>query len=258
MATAGAMMPSNELTRIRAVYARRELSSHQRDRSNPGRQEMLRERDRALTHLLEQRLDLPLSECRVLDIGCGYGGVLGLLHKNGAIADNLFGIDLLPNRVQTARETYPDFTFLEGNAERLDFPDGSFDLVLLFTVFSSILDEVTARNMANEIVRVLKRTGAIGWYDIRYPNPWNSSVRAMTKSRIHRLFPDLDLRLQPLSLMPPLAHRLGRLTGRAYPTLSSIRLLRSHYLGLLRPRRTDSGRPSDVAKPNATEGSRHA
>jgi ubiquinone/menaquinone biosynthesis C-methylase UbiE len=249
-------MERNEVTRIRAVYAERELT-HLPDRGNPGRQLMLHERNHALERILDDRLRRPLSQCRVIDIGCGYGSVLGLLHQKGAAAENLFGVDLLPNRVKRARETYPAFTFLEGNAEQLGFPDHSFDLVLLLTVVSSILDSVTARNVASSVSRVLRSTGAVAWYDIRYPNPWNPNVRAMTKSRIHSLFPDFDLELEPLSLMPPIAYQLGCLTNQVYPLLSSIRILRSHYVGLLRPRGGVPAMPSEVETQLPAKRCRH-
>jgi ubiquinone/menaquinone biosynthesis C-methylase UbiE len=148
---------------------------------------------------------------------------------------NLFGVDLLPNRIKFARETYPSFTFVEGNAEQFDFPDNSFDLVPAFTVFSSILDQNMAGNVARNISRVLKRSGAVVWYDMRYPNLQNPHLRAMTKRRIRELFRSFTLDLEPVSLLPPLARRLGRLADRAYPVLAALPLLRSHYLGLLRP-----------------------
>jgi SAM-dependent methyltransferase len=146
----------------------------------------------------------------------------------------LFGIDLVPDRIKIARETYPAVTFIEGNAEELTFPDAWFDLVLAFTVFSSILDSAMARSVARSIGRVLTNGGVVVWHDMRYPNPWNPAVRAMTKSRIRKLFPSFELELEPIYLLPPIANHLGPLMDRTYPILASIPLLRSHYFGLLR------------------------
>lgn len=73
----------------------------------------------------------------------------------------------MPNRIRVAHETFPAFTFLEGNAEQLDFPDGWFDLVSVFTVFSSILDVAMARSVARNIERVLTSRGVVVWYDLR-------------------------------------------------------------------------------------------
>lgn len=224
---------SDEVSRIQAVYARWEPTL---DRSNVGYQRSLRERNDKLKRILDERFERPRSSCRVLDIGCGYGGLLGWFNEQGVSSNNLYGVDLLPNRIKRAREAYPNFAFTEGSAEHLDFPDEWFDLVTVFTVFSSILDELMAKKVARNIARVLKSDGAIVWYDMRFPNPWNPNVMAMTKRRIEALFPSHELDLEPLSLMPPIARRLGPATNAVYPLLASIPALRSHYMGLLRPR----------------------
>jgi hypothetical protein len=117
--------------------------------------------------------------------------------------------------------------------------------VLVFTVFSSILDIAMAKSVAQNIGRVLTSRGVVVWYDMRYPNPWNPAIRAMTKSRIRELFPSFELQLEASSLLPPLAYRLGQLTDRAYPLLAAIPFLRSHYVGLLRPSRDSRDRAAE-------------
>jgi SAM-dependent methyltransferase len=238
-------MESNEITRIRMVYAERERT-RSLDKRNRGRERLLCERNDALDRLLSERFGRPLPRCRILDVGCGYGSLLRWFHERDVPSEHLFGIDLLPNRIRIARETYPAFTFVQGSADQLPFPDRSFDLVLVFTVFSSILDGELAGSVARSIGRVLKSQGAIVWYDIRYPNPWNPSVRAMTKPRIRELFPAFQFECRPLTLLPILAYRLGSLTDRTYPLLASLNILRSHYLGLLRPARDDLIRRTDL------------
>jgi ubiquinone/menaquinone biosynthesis C-methylase UbiE len=229
---------SDEVRRIQSVYAERErtLSAMERsDKVNPGYQRLVQECLYRLEHMLNKRFNRPLSECRVLDVGCGCGGLLDWFHKRGVLSQNLLGVDLLPSRIKIARETFPTFTFIEGNAENFDVPDHSFDLVTVFTVFSSILNNVMARNVARSMSRIITNSGAVVWYDMRYPNPWNPHLRAMTKPRIHELFPSFTLELESISLLPPMARRLGQLTDQAYPVLAAIPIFRSHYLGLLRP-----------------------
>jgi SAM-dependent methyltransferase len=233
-------IPSEEVFRIRTVYRERERTlprTADPDQTNPGYQRLVREFHDRLEHMLRVRLTGSLSNCRILDVGCGYGSLLGWFHGLGIPAANLFGVDLIPDRIKIARETFPGFTFLEGNAEEFDFPDNCFDLVPVFTVFSSILDPLMARNVAKNISRVLTRDGAVIWYDMRYPNPWNPNLRAMTKRRIGELFPSFTLALESISLLPPFARRLGRYTDQIYPLLASPPILRSHYLGLLSPGR---------------------
>jgi hypothetical protein len=74
-----------------------------------------------------------------------------------------------------------------------------------------------------------------GAYDMRYPNPWNLAIRAMTKSRIRELFPSFELQLDSSALLPPVARRLGPLTDATYRLRASISILRSHYIDFLPP-----------------------
>jgi len=227
-----------EIRMIEMAYAERERTlpgTIKRDTANPGNQWLAREHRERLGEILSTRLERPLRECRILDVGCGYGGLLGWFHERGVPAENLFGLDLLPNRINAARATYPEFTLLHANAERFDFPDESFDLMAAFTVFSSILDFGMASNVAENMRRALKPDGAVAWYDMRYPNPFNGHLQAMTPRRIRKLFPSFAMELESISLPPPLARRLGKFTDQTYPLLASAAPLRSHYIGLLRP-----------------------
>lgn len=139
----------------------------------------------------------------------------------------------MPERIALAQESFPDIQFQVGNAEHLAFPGAYFDLVLLYTVFSSILDIRMARNVAQEVSRVLKPGGAIVWYDFRYNNPRNPHVRGLKRAALGALFPDFQFGLHTITLFPPLARRLGPLTSVLYPALAAIPCLRTHYLGLL-------------------------
>jgi len=153
-------METHEVLRIQAVYAERERT-HGSHKDNAGRQRLLLERDITLERSLADRFDRPLSQCRILDVGCGYGRLLGWCYERGVRAENLFGIDLLTNRIKIARETYPAFAFTQGNAEQLPYPDAWFDLVVVITVFSSILDDAMAQRVARNIDRVLARRGVV-------------------------------------------------------------------------------------------------
>ena len=224
-----------EVERLRSVYrAYRESPAVQAqwDGNNPGNRAIVAERQRATRAVLNAAGYLPLKNHTVLEVGCGSGGVLPGMVGLGARPDRLYGVDLLPERIEGARQRYPGISYQCANAERLAFPDGHFDLVLLSTVFSSILDEEMAGNVAQETVRVLKPGGAVLWYDFHH-NPKNPHVRGMTRARIGGLFPSLSMNLRSVTLVPPLARRMGPLTPVLYPLMASIPLLRTHYLGLL-------------------------
>ncbi|GAU85531.1 class I SAM-dependent methyltransferase [Bosea sp. BIWAKO-01] len=242
---------SAEIERIKSAYAK----YAERDRGNPdkerrpGRLRMVRDRDVALYRLLDREAAPPLKQYRVLDLGCGTGDLVRRLQRYGFPNDRLFGVDLLPEALAIARRKCPDVSFTEANAENLPFPDQHFDFILAFTVFSSILSPLMARNVAREINRVLSPNGVIIWYDMRYPNPWNRNVRAMTRRHIQDLFPDFESELASKTLIPPIAYRLGALTDPLYPALTFFPALRSHYFGMLQRTAAVAETESTVSSP---------
>jgi SAM-dependent methyltransferase len=225
-------MPTGEALRLHEAYASRKTFDERM--ANPGFRRLWLERNEVLAELLTRYLARPLAECRILDFGCGTGVITNWIHFHGASSRRIIGVDLQRDKVVSARRAYPDLTFVEASGERLPFPDKRFDIVLAFTVFSSILDRSLAEKIAAELMRVLAAGGMIVWYDMRYPNPANPHVKAMTRSRIRGLFPELTSRLDTLTLLPPVAERLGPLTDMLYLRLASIPVLRSHYFGFLR------------------------
>ena len=116
---------------------------------NPGNQAMLSERRRRAEALLRAAGMVPLGGRHVLEVGSGHGGELAWLLELGAEPSRLVGVDLLPDRVASARRAHSEIRFEVGNAERLEFPNATFDLVLAITIFSSILDRQMAESVAS-------------------------------------------------------------------------------------------------------------
>lgn len=230
------MSSTNEVERLQRVYQGYEQAQATQtlwNNENLGNQAIVNERMSLLHRLLDVHGFCPLAHRRVLEIGCGTGTVLATLRQWGASSDNLYGVDLLPERIALAKQNFQDINFQTGNAEQLEFGNQFFDLVLFFTVFSSILDSQMAQHVASEASRVLKPGGAILWYDFRYKNPRNPHTHPMRIQDIKQLFPTFRCHLQTITLFPPLARRLGSLTQALYPRLSWIPVLRTHYTGLL-------------------------
>lgn len=227
-------MSDNEIDRIMKVYEyyRLEERNIRWSLENLGNAMIYHERQRVIRELLARMGFFPLDKRMILEIGCGEGSVLGSLQHWGANPENMFGVDLLPIRIECAKKNFPNIHFECANAENLNFPDGQFDLVVFFTVFSSILDESMKNNIASEAIRLLKPYGAILWYDFRYNNPDNPHVRGIKIHDISRLFPSFTFYLRSITLLPPLARRLGRMTRILYPILSSVPILRTHYAGI--------------------------
>jgi ubiquinone/menaquinone biosynthesis C-methylase UbiE len=221
------------LAEVYRAYRESQATRAQWNDRNPGNHAIREEWQRVARDLLTVHGLLPLTDRKILEVGCGTGKVLADMVHFGAQPDNLYGVDLLADRITEARQAYPDLCLECANAEHLEFQDASFDLVLLFTVFSSILDEGMARNVGSEVRRVLRPGGAVLWYDFRYNNPQNPNVRGITRRRIHDLFPGFTMHLRSITLLPLLARRLGRFTKLLYPVFSAIPPLRTHYLGLL-------------------------
>jgi ubiquinone/menaquinone biosynthesis C-methylase UbiE len=224
----------SETERIARAYKDYETSATGRwDSHNRGNRSILAER-RGMTRLLLESIGLvPLADRRVLEVGSGRGGELAWLRELGASPSRLVGIDLLPERVEAARLGFPELEFHVGNAEHLPFPDESFDLLLALTMFSSILDASMASAVAAEMTRVLRPGAWLLWYDLRVDNPSNPQVRGIGEKQVRALFPSLEGRLDRVTLLPPLARRLGVTTRLAYPVLASVPMLRSHLIGLL-------------------------
>jgi ubiquinone/menaquinone biosynthesis C-methylase UbiE len=97
---------------------------------------------------------------RVLDIGCGTGYLLGLLAAHAPQARALAGIDAAPEMIEAARATATDgrLCFVVGAAERLPWPDATFDLVVSTTSFDHWADQ--QQGLA-ECARVLVPGGSL-------------------------------------------------------------------------------------------------
>ena len=194
----------------------------------------LYEREKELLSMLSQHGVHSLKQKRILEVGCGAGIWLRAFLQWGAEPENVFGIDLLPGRIEEARQRCPRGVHLEcGNATSLAFPDRSFDLVLQSTVFTSVLDCGMKQRIAAEMLRVLKPQGFVLWYDFHVNNPRNPDVRCIRKSEIRELFPHCRIHLSRTTLAPPIARLVGPYSALLYILLSGTKILCTHYLGLI-------------------------
>lgn len=200
----------------------------------PGNILIDQEADRTFVDLLRRHGMLPLDERRVLDVGCGEGKKLIRMHGLGACLDDLAGIDIVEGNIESARRRAPGVDFRVADAVDLPFADGEFDLAMAFMPFSSMPDDATRRQAAAEIMRVLRRDGALVWYDFRV-NPRNPDVTALGIADVRGLFPDCTIDARRVTLAPPIARRLAPISWLACELLGQIPLLRTHWLALIRP-----------------------
>jgi len=229
-----------EIEEIKKRYERRKLLSENTRYSyfNKGNLFIVQEKQRKLLDLLHRQGFRSLKEMKILEVGCGNGGWLRDFVQWGAHSENLYGIDLLKDRIEEAKKINPNFNFLCANAEKLDFDDKSFDIVIVATCFTSILDAKMKKNIAREILRVVKIGGIILWYDFRFDNPWNPDVKGIEKKEIKELFGDCDYNFNLTTLLPPLTRRLAPLSLLACELLAKIPFLKTHYLVVIKKKQS--------------------
>jgi ubiquinone/menaquinone biosynthesis C-methylase UbiE len=103
---------------------------------------------------------------RVADLGCGSGTFTSLLARSGYACT---GLDLSAKLLETGRRRHPDIAFVQGDAERLPFPDGSFDGVMLSGVVHHLPNPIAC---ATEVFRVLRPQGRFMAFDPNRMNPF--------------------------------------------------------------------------------------
>ncbi|HXK33187.1 MAG TPA: class I SAM-dependent methyltransferase [Dehalococcoidia bacterium] len=223
-----------EAERVRAAYARRaEQGADDRyGLTDPANLYLFQRRERALVELLRRHELLPLTGRRILDVGCGNGAVLRDLQRLGARPRDLAGVDLLAERVEAARAANPAIAVTQGDATRLPYRDASFDVAVLFTVVSSILDQAVRRVVASEAVRVVRPGGVIVWYDFTW-NPGNRDTRGVGLAELRALFAGCDVDARRVTLAPPIGRRVARRSFTLAAALEAIPLLRTHYLAAI-------------------------
>ncbi len=228
----------DDLERLRAEYARRQQAGAGPERYSlfhPGQLFMIQQRQRALLALLRREGCAPLTGKRMLEIGCGSGGVLREFLWYGATPALLHGAELLEWRLAEAKAATPHLPLVIADGQHLPYAEASFDLIAQYTVFSSILDEQVRHNIAAEMRRVVKPGGLILWYDF-WTNPLNPQTRGVRKAEIRALFPNCQLSFQRITLASPLARCLGPYSWLACYLLESLRVFNTHYLVAIRPR----------------------
>lgn len=227
----------SDLQRIEAEYERRAGSTTYRSLYsvfNAGNLHAIHSRERALMSLLRKNKLSDLSNVHLLDVGCGSGGELLRWIGYGVRPENCAGIDLMPDRISSARSRLPASVQLQqADASRLEYPNATFDIITQFTVFSSILDGELKKTIASEMLRVLKPTGCIIWYDF-WINPKNKQTRGIRMTEIRSLFPNSSVLGKRVTLAPPIARRIAPISNLLADALELLPL-KTHWLVCIRP-----------------------
>jgi SAM-dependent methyltransferase len=150
-------------------------------------------------------------ESRVLDLGCGRGGVVELFWREVKVAA---GLD--PDTASLAGHRAPGMPVIRGVGEGLPFVSESFDLIVCLWVLEHLKEPLTT---IREVQRVLRPGGHFVFVTPNLSNP------VMLLNRIGKALPALQRRM-----VPKLYGRRERDTFRVQyhaNTVNSIRTLAS-------------------------------
>ena len=226
----------DDILRIKRVYEdrKRSIPPDRYSVFNLGNLCIEQEMQRALLALLRNQDGFSLESSRILEIGCGSGQWLRDLIGWGAEPRNVFGIDLLPERIAKARKLSPaDITLLCGSAHEMPFESGEFGVVMQSMLFSSVIAPEMKAKIASEMLRVLQPGGFVIWYDFYVKNPRNPDVRGITQREMRLLFPKCRIECRRVTVAPPVARLIGNYSPWLYFVLAGMKLLSTHYLALI-------------------------
>jgi SAM-dependent methyltransferase len=101
-----------------------------------------------------RRIAAQVAGNQVLDLGCGFGGLVDELRRQGREA---VGIDLLDHQIEAGRRRFPEADLRLVEDGPLDFPDASFDTVILKDSLHHLAAEGDVEAAMREVARVCRR-----------------------------------------------------------------------------------------------------
>jgi len=221
-----------DIERMRQEYSRRAARSDTKDLysdKNPAHRWMISDRQKNVLRLISSINAGDISDLNILEIGCGSGGVIKEFVQFGVTPANLAGVDLLLDRLEQASADLKGCSWINAYGQSLPFQAETFDMLLQFTAYSSILDFDIRKDMAAEMLRVLKPGGNILWYDFIW-NPTNPQTRGIGLKEVKSLFQGCVFSPVRITLAPPLTRLLLPRFPRLADWLSSLKIFNSHLL----------------------------
>jgi demethylmenaquinone methyltransferase/2-methoxy-6-polyprenyl-1,4-benzoquinol methylase len=124
----------------------------------------------------------PRVGSRALDLGCGTGDLTAELVEGGvAVA---VGLDPVPAMLDAAAAKVPAGRWVEGDALRLPFADGSFDCVVSGFVMRNLADLPAALAEQRRVLQIGGRIGILELTPLRFP-----VVSQLFRLYFHRIVP---------------------------------------------------------------------
>jgi len=175
---------------------------------------------------LRRATNLCRETSKILDVGCGGGGSLTRFLQLGFQPKNLYGIDLLQERIDEGVRKYPNLNLICDDAASMAYESDMFDLVLESTMFVQITDEGLSQKISQEMLRVTKPGGYLMLIDWRYSKPGNSNYLALSTKRIDKMFSvgslsDVICKTNG-ALVPPVGRAISKYLPSTYFLLKTI------------------------------------
>ena len=106
------------------------------------------------------------SEIKLLDIGCGSGGMIEYFITKGFQSANCYGVDLSVTRISKAKQQFPEVNFICGDALDQHFTTLQFDLITSFDLYSHFTTAEQIILGLQNVYKSLAENGSFLWYDI--------------------------------------------------------------------------------------------
>lgn len=159
---------------------------------------------------------LDFATAKILDVGAASGGTLApFMGATIMPPGNLYGIDILPERVALGRNRYPGVNFTQADATALPFDAGFFDLCTQFFMLTQVPEDV-GQKVAGEMVRVTRPGGYVLSMDWGLGSK-RKGYHAVNMARLRRLFPGLTKVGEASGqIVPPVGRFLSARGARVY------------------------------------------
>jgi ubiquinone/menaquinone biosynthesis C-methylase UbiE len=167
---------------------------------------------------------------QVLDVACGSGNLTLTAQHRAGPNGKAYGIDASPEMIEVAKRKASragsGVVFQVGLAEKLDFPDAAFDVVISRLAIHHLPDDLKRRAFA-EMLRVLKTGGRVLIAD--FVQPENHVLNHITSALVGPRMMETNT-----WKLPPMLQEAGFADVTSGPT-------RSSFLGFVRGSRPPLG-----------------
>ncbi|MCA9890419.1 MAG: methyltransferase domain-containing protein [Anaerolineae bacterium] len=153
-----------------------------------------------------------------LDVGCGTGTLAILAKQTAGPNATLYGTDAAPQMIQRAQEkaraAQVDVNFQAGLVEKIQFADGTFDVVMNSLMFHHLPSLELKQAALAEMYRVLKPGGRLLIVDFEPPK------RGLPKAFLTLILGDMTA--IDNTIVPPLLQKAGFVNVTMGPTDSKV------------------------------------